>query len=527
MGPYFTEEEHGLLYEKFSASGQPRLRLLIAVEELLGGERLPEGAAEAYREYVRRRQPAARQLLKEEGGLLPLGQGELWRELTLQLCRKYPGWVGLFSLLKPLACQGDSVGFDGETLFYPESWAESRTLSDGEMAALFLHMVLHGLCLHFRKGTGRREDCWDLACDIYAEFLLEEWFGEEALLTLPEQVRRLVLPPPQDGEKSRKAQIFSQLRGRLSHWDTQSIYQYLCQEGYPQEWKPLFKRDDHGYWPARGKGAESPGRVSPEAGQRAGGGPGAGAAALCRERELLTRWRQAGRCAGKSGGGTGGQRGPSPGGGIQLWKPRKTRPYDYRQFLERFSEMGEEMLLDMDSFSYIPYAYSRAHYEKLVLLEPLEYREVNRLRELVIAVDTSGSCRGEIVRRFLDETWSILSRREHFFEKMRVHFIQCDSMIQGYTRIESQKEWEECASKLKLQGFGGTDFRPVFDLVEKLRAEKEIRNLKGLIYFTDGDGIYPRKAPDYDTAFVFLERALEKGQVPDWAYRLNLGEVWE
>lgn len=54
------------------------------------------------------------------------------------------------------------------------------------------------------------------------------------------------------------------------------------------------------------------------------------------------------------------------------------------------------------------------HYGNLPLIEPLEYKEVNRLEELVIAIDTSGSCDGETVRRFLEETYSILSEKENF-----------------------------------------------------------------------------------------------------------------
>ena len=75
---------------------------------------------------------------------------------------------------------------------------------------------------------------------------------------------------------------------------------------------------------------------------------------------------------------------------------------------------------------------------------------------------------------------------------------------------------------LKVQGFGGTDFRPVFRLVEQMRTKGELRHLKGLLYFTDGDGIYPDQAPDYETAFVFLNRQCEKQGVPSWAVRLNL-----
>ena len=179
-------------------------------------------------------------------------------------------------------------------------------------------------------------------------------------------------------------------------------------------------------------------------------------------------------------------------------------------------------MLDLESFDYIPYIYSRQHYENLVFLEPLEYAEVHKLRELIIAIDTSGSCRGRIVRQFLEETYEILSRRENFFRKMRVHLIQCDSMIQGYACIESQEQWKQYVEHLKVQGFGGTDFRPVFRWVEQLREKKEIQNPGGLIYFTDGDGIYPKKAPDYETAFVFLNDSLKKGEVPSWAADLNL-----
>lgn len=53
--------------------------------------------------------------------------------------------------------------------------------------------------------------------------------------------------------------------------------------------------------------------------------------------------------------------------------------------------------------------------------------------------------------------------------------------------------------------------------------EKELTNLKGLLYFTDGDGIYPDWVPSYETAFVFLNWELKKGKTPDWAEDLTLG----
>ena len=49
------------------------------------------------------------------------------------------------------------------------------------------------------------------------------------------------------------------------------------------------------------------------------------------------------------------------------------------------------------------------------------------------------------------------------------------------------------------------------------KEKKELKNLRALIYFTDGDGIYPRQKPDYETAFVFLQRTDKMKLVPAWA----------
>ena len=52
----------------------------------------------------------------------------------------------------------------------------------------------------------------------------------------------------------------------------------------------------------------------------------------------------------------------------------------------------------------------------------------------------------------------------------------------------------------------------------------EFENLKGLIYFTDGFGVFPERKPsyNYDTAFVFLEDDYEKPPTPPWAIKLVL-----
>ena len=75
---------------------------------------------------------------------------------------------------------------------------------------------------------------------------------------------------------------------------------------------------------------------------------------------------------------------------------------------------------------------------------------------------------------------------------------------------------------ITIQGRGGTDFTPVFRYVEELRRKKELKDLKALLYFTDGDGVYPRERTDYQTAFVFLHKSDRMEHVPPWAVRLVL-----
>ena len=55
-------------------------------------------------------------------------------------------------------------------------------------------------------------------------------------------------------------------------------------------------------------------------------------------------------------------------------------------------------------------------------------------------------------------------------------------------------------------------------------VEKQFRNLKGLIYFTDGYGEYPKSMPNYDAAFIFTSYDDERPEPPPWAIRIVLEE---
>ena len=70
------------------------------------------------------------------------------------------------------------------------------------------------------------------------------------------------------------------------------------------------------------------------------------------------------------------------------------------------------------------------------------------------------SCSGDLVKKFLEETYGVLTEAESFFHKVNIHIIQCDEMVQNDQKITDEKELKEYMEYLELIGEGGTDFRP-------------------------------------------------------------------
>lgn len=126
------------------------------------------------------------------------------------------------------------------------------------------------------------------------------------------------------------------------------------------------------------------------------------------------------------------QRGDEAGGMMQNLRAVNREKYDYTAFLKKFAVMGEAMRINDDEFDYVLYSYGMQLFpeKRMPLIEPLEYKDVKRIREFVIAIDTSGSVMGEQVQAFLQKTYNILQSTESFFSRINVHIIQCDEDIQ-------------------------------------------------------------------------------------------------
>lgn len=425
--------------------------------------------------------------------ILPFEQ--LGRQI-LEICRsetcvKYPfltkaAWN---LVLEEAKSDMQTIGTDGSVLAAdPVFLVKSFGKAPEKLKRGYLHILFHCLLLHPFRKKKNSERLWNLACDLEAELFLERVIPWENTVSEGQKTQETFI------KLKRKRKTYMEFLERQS-LSVDVLYRMLEKEEIPfetEELETLFSFDDHKMW-----GQEREKRKE----------------AKNRWERILTfttigKERQKHRI------------GATPGNREEELEELYKSRYDYRKFLKKFAFPREEIQLDEDSFDYIFYHYGMEHYGNLPLIEPLEYKEVNRLEELVIAIDTSGSCSRELVQQFLGETYEILSTRENFFRKMKVYIIQCDCCIQDVAVIHCEEDWKEYIKNVKIQGRSGTDFRPVFRFIKKEQEKKELRALKALIYFTDGDGIYPGEKPAYETAFVFVKKNENMKLVPPWAYRL-------
>lgn len=371
-----------------------------------------------------------------------------------------------------------TIGADGRTIRFSPAWITALYARNPDAATRgYLHLLVHWLYLHpFRRDSD--PELWSIACDMAAEACIER-LALPGMAPAADPVRRRCLDL-MDGRPAGPAALCAALKAGRFPFSLPAL-------------QSAFLFDDHSLWSA----------LPP-----------------AETRQELEKWSSRAAGAGLSRGGRRGQAGTQAGGDAEEVGPIRAGRYDYRRFLRRFMTPREEVELDPDSFDYVLYCFGLTHYGNLPLIEPLEYREVNRLSELVIAIDTSGSCSRETVRRFLEETYAIISRRENFFRRMEVHLLQCDCCIQDAAVLRSEEDWKRYVRGLQIRGRGGTDFRPVFQYIARQREQHRLRRLGALIYFSDGDGIYPREKPDYETAFVFLEQSAKMDFAPPWITRL-------
>lgn len=428
------------------------------------------------------------------------------------------------SRFTPVSYPG-TLATDGQKLFYDVYYLlnayrqeQNRPVRD------YLHMVLHCVFHHLFTGPGIDRRCWDLACDIAVEAA----------------IRDLDLPCAACRRDRTQEETLAALAEQVHPLTAEKLYRHLLDQNLrPDQIAQLrqpFLADDHRAWYLPVKGGSSAGgegqEPPPEGGIPARDKQGRGGSSARRKqdppsgteerKELEKAWKEISRRIQVDLETASRRHGLDAGSLVQSLRPVTREHYDYADFLRRYMSLGEVVQVNNDEFDYIFYTYGLSLYGNMPLVEPLEYKEVRRIREFVVAIDTSGSVSGDLVQRFVTKTYNILRQQENFFTKINLHIIQCDAQIQEDAHITCQRDFEDYLAHMELHGFGGTDFRPVFQYMDQLIRDGAFTNLRGMIYFTDGAGIFPERKPDYDAAFVFVGDEGLDPDVPVWAIKLVL-----
>lgn len=196
------------------------------------------------------------------------------------------------------------------------------------------------------------------------------------------------------------------------------------------------------------------------------------------QRELAEKkWGQKVKAAGEYAR----QKGKEPAWLKRLFKLQEPKE-DWRQLLIEYAQPFN------NDYSFNP--ADRRYLEEDFSLPDIQDGE--KIDWVAIAIDTSGSIGGKEIDAFVSEVKGIMES----FDKVKVRITFCDAAATPLQELEGFDP-----ALLNVKGGGGTDFRPVFDLVAK-----EDMPPQALLYFTDGMGMFPKEGPGYDVLWVLTAK---------------------
>lgn len=201
-------------------------------------------------------------------------------------------------------------------------------------------------------------------------------------------------------------------------------------------------------------------------------------------------------------------------GDVKKYEAARENGRNYVDVLQEFFRCQEQYREDESTIDKKLYTYGFQTYGNVAMIEPEELSERETIGTVVVAVDTSGSCSGDVMCEFLREIGNILRDVSDmgFFEK--IYLLQCDAQIQQVDCYESPEDFPSKLAR-QMKGFGGTDFRPVFDWIEQ-QMEKGVWKPDVLIFLSDGEGEFPDEEPNYPVHFVLSQKTYYP--IPKWIH---------
>jgi predicted metal-dependent peptidase len=364
-----------------------------------------------------------------------------------------------------------STATDARSFYYNPDYINALSLEQTQF--VLAHEALHCALSHFARRQHRDKHRWDLACD----FAINPLLIGDGLIPVPDALH------------------LSEFEGMTA----EEIYPCL------DENENLNPHDDHIYDEDNSEegGGSQGGGGSNENEQQQGGskseqessekdGEGAGKPPPLSKQEqeqLSVQWSQ--RMAGAA---QQAMQAGKMGGALARMIEHLLQPQlPWRMLLARY----------MTATARDDYNWSRpSRREGDAIMPSLKSNELN----VVVALDTSGSVSDEEMRQFLSEVDAIKGQAH-----ARITLLACDAelAVDGPWIYEA---WEEFRLPREFKGGGGTDFRPVFEWLERADRRPDL-----VIYFTDAQGQFPEHEPACPV--IWLVKG--KSKVP-WGQRIQL-----
>ena len=422
----------------------------------------------------------------------------------------------LIYLMKPEADEKvERMETDGEYLYYNPAWILS-IFSSGKsgyrkLKMFFLHILAHCMLGHIWDRPEDRTDM-DSSYDVAAGLLAGRIAGDE---------REEETGMFGGGENEKKKKI----RRAAAHFTAQTLRDYCAERKYStilQNMGMKQKKDNHDRWERARKKNNKDGR------------PGTSGGNGCMDELLKKQWVEALNSMLSMMPSDQAKmllQGLMPGAGMENISAAQENRSDYRELLRSYMLLKERRIEDPDMIDTDWYTLGLSMYGNIPIIEFPESSETPVADDIVIAIDTSGSCSGETASRFLRETCNMIRDMGIGRERVNIRILECDASIENEIVIHSEDDLPDFGER-QMHGFGGTSFVPVFQHIDRLLEEKEMNCVRCLLYLSDTYGEFPESAPQYDTVFVvpeedvsiFSEPDRRSKQVPEWVKMVVLTE---
>ena len=413
----------------------------------------------------------------------------------------------IFHLTPQISAKIEHIGANYKNLYYnPHGITELFASNPDKLEKALLHAVLHCMLLHPSIGTSENE-LFDYAADVAVNAMLENNQQDSRCQTKYRSLMR-EFDCSSAIDLYNKALTNKKLEKQLHCLGTKR------------------KLDDHCVWHIYDNKKEADGNNGDTANDKCENQNGN--ADNGKEKEdnynseniaanetaaAESEWKQMfsaaeGACTRQYGTGTGNIF-------ASLKPPDRFSRFSYKEYIRRFAkeELAEE---DPETIDMLLYTTSMEMYGDTPIVEWNEIRECCTPSDIIIAIDMSGSCGGEIASNFLRQIYTLFDEM-NIKSNVNIHTVFFDTRILETTIIKDKNDADKFISGYTAHGFGGTDFHCVFEYADNFSKVSNGRRLKGLFFFSDACGSFPQKKKFYPTTFFVPDGScFSEDYVPEW-----------